>query len=74
MEIKTTDEIGRERWSKETSKLFTDVPVYVCNHEKYGYLSTPLEETQTMEDDYAQLLNLKVEASGNIFHSPSPYF
>jgi len=45
------------------SAFWNNVDVYVCNHEKYGFLTTPLEESQTMKDDYAQLLNLKVEAS-----------
>jgi len=45
------------------SAFWNNVGVYVCNHEKYGYLTTPLEESQTMNDDFAQLLNLRIEAS-----------
>lgn len=45
------------------SAFWNDVPVYVCNHINYGYLTTPLEESMTIEDDFAQLVNLRVEAS-----------
>lgn len=41
-----------------------DVPVYVCNQDRYGYILTPLEDSQSIEDDYLQLTNLLMEASG----------
>ncbi len=41
-----------------------DVPVYVCNNVRFGYILSPLEDTQTIEDDYAQLVNVRIEASG----------
>ena len=39
----------------------------VCNDVKYGYILSPLEEGQTIEDDHAQLLNLRLEASGTTY-------
>ncbi|XP_046657992.1 glycosyltransferase 25 family member-like [Daphnia pulicaria] len=45
------------------SGYWTDVPVYICNQIKFGYLLSPLDETMTIEDDYAQLTNIMLEAS-----------
>ena len=44
---------------------FPDVPIYVCNHEKFGFIMAPLDDDQTIQDDFNQLLNIKQEASGN---------
>lgn len=44
--------------------VYSDVPVYICNQIKFGYLLSPLDETMTIEDDYAQLTNIMLEASG----------
>lgn len=41
--------------------------MYVCNEVRYGFIPTPLEDTQGIEDDYAQITNLKLEASGTVF-------
>ena len=35
----------------------------VCNDVKYGFILSPLEDGQTIEDDYAQLTNIRLEAS-----------
>ncbi|XP_057376858.1 glycosyltransferase 25 family member-like [Daphnia carinata] len=45
------------------SGFWTDVPVYICNQIKFGYLLSPLDESQTIQDDYAQLTNIMLEAS-----------
>lgn len=42
-----------------------DIPVYVCNHERFGYVLSPMEDDQTIKDDLDQLLSVKQEASGN---------
>lgn len=42
-----------------------DVPIYVCNNEKYGYIMVPSEDGQTMEDEFNQMLHVKQDASGN---------
>lgn len=47
--------------------VYSDVPVYICNQIKFGYLLAPLDESQTIQDDYAQLTNIMLEASGNSF-------
>ena len=41
--------------------------MYVCNEVRFGFIPTPLEDTQSIEDDYAQITNLKIEASGIVF-------
>ena len=41
--------------------------MYICNQIKFGYLLSPLDDTQTIEDDYAQLTNIMLEASGKRF-------
>jgi len=45
------------------SAFWFDVPIYVCNHEKFGFIMAPLDDDQTIQDDFNQLLNIKQEAS-----------
>lgn len=35
----------------------------VCNDVKYGFILSPLEDGQTIEDDDTQLTNVRLEAS-----------
>jgi hypothetical protein len=39
--------------------------MYVCNEDIYGFVTAPLEDGQTIDDDKWQLSNIKLEASGN---------
>ncbi|KAK0092408.1 hypothetical protein PV326_001518 [Microctonus aethiopoides] len=42
----------------------SDVPLHICNDEIYGYVMIPLESQDTLERDYQQLINLKLEVLG----------
>nr|CAD7457393.1 unnamed protein product [Timema tahoe] len=37
------------------------IPLYVCNDQVYGFVMVPLEQSDTLQHDYAQLTNLKLE-------------
>ena len=41
--------------------------MYICNDEKYGYITALLEENATITDDRNNLLNLKLSISGELF-------
>ncbi|KAG8038300.1 hypothetical protein G9C98_006627 [Cotesia typhae] len=43
------------------SANLSSTPLYVCNDEVYGYVMVPLESQDTLEHDYQQLTNLKLE-------------
>lgn len=40
----------------------SNINLYLCNDESYGYVMVPLEETDTLEHDLLQLTNIKLEA------------
>lgn len=40
----------------------TGVPLVICNEEKFGYITMPLEKNDPLELDYEQLTNIKLEA------------
>ena len=40
--------------------------MYFCNQEEYGFMMRQLKMDQTIEDDYNELLNVKLAASGNV--------
>lgn len=42
--------------------------MHICNDEIYGYVMVPLESQDTLERDYQQLINLKLEVLGNFFN------
>ena len=37
------------------------VPMHVCNEEKFGYIMTPLEDGEGLEDDRARLSDLRLQ-------------
>lgn len=39
----------------------SDIPLYVCNEELFGYLMVPLEQNDPLQNDRYQLTNLKLE-------------
>lgn len=42
----------------------SNINLQLCNDNFYGYVMVPLEETDTLENDYLQLTNIKLEALG----------
>lgn len=40
----------------------TEVQMYVCNKERYGYLNVPAKPHQTVEDDRINFVHLYLEA------------
>jgi hypothetical protein len=46
--------------------MFADVAMFFCNQEEYGFMMRQLKMDQTIEDDYNELLNVKLAASGNV--------
>ena len=49
--------------------MFADVAMYFCNQEEYGFMMRQLKMDQTIEDDYNELLNVKLAASGNVMRA-----
>ena len=43
------------------SAQFHDVELNICNDLSYGYIMLPLDDNQSIEDDLANLSNLKIE-------------
>ncbi|XP_076272943.1 glycosyltransferase 25 family member isoform X1 [Rhynchophorus ferrugineus] len=52
------------------SAKFNDIPLYVCNEEVFGYIPVPLEPTETLEDDFEKVLNIKMDIlnAGLVLH------
>lgn len=40
------------------------VPLYICNDNVYGFVMVPLERSDSLELDFMQLVNLKLEVLG----------
>ncbi|GLG96306.1 Glycosyltransferase 25 family member [Gryllus bimaculatus] len=47
------------------------IPFHICNEELYGYIMVPLEQTDSLDVDYTQLTNLKLEVL--VENPPLPY-
>ncbi|XP_034938620.1 glycosyltransferase 25 family member [Chelonus insularis] len=39
----------------------SNIPLHICNDQVYGFIMVPLDNDDTLEHDYQQLINLKVE-------------
>ncbi|QQP37309.1 Uncharacterized protein FKW44_017534 [Caligus rogercresseyi] len=44
------------------------IPLTLCNDRPYGYIMPPLDEGSSLEDDYANLVNLRIESISS--HDP----
>jgi hypothetical protein len=40
------------------------VPLYICNDHIYGFVMVPLEQSDSLQLDFMQLTNLKLEVLG----------
>jgi hypothetical protein len=40
------------------------VPLYICNDHVYGFVMVPLEQSDSLQLDFMQLTNLKLEVLG----------
>lgn len=40
------------------------VPLYICNDDIYGFVMVPLEQSDSLQLDFMQLTNLKLEVLG----------
>lgn len=45
--------------------LFLGIPLYICNDEMYGFITIPLEKDSSLKMDISQLINIKLEITGN---------
>lgn len=50
--------------SNNEVSFYTGIPLEICNDEHYGFIPVPLEDEDELENDYQQLLNVKLEALG----------
>ena len=56
------------------SAKFAGVPMHVCNEEKFGYIMTPLEDGDELEDDHARLSDLRLQMIADRGPVPIRYF
>ncbi|PSN54543.1 Glycosyltransferase 25 family member [Blattella germanica] len=47
------------------------VPLYICNDHIYGFVMVPLEQSDSLQLDFMQLTNLKLEVLGKYLFIPS---
>jgi hypothetical protein len=45
------------------------VPLYICNDHIYGFVMVPLEQSDSLQLDFMQLTNLKLEVLGMSLYS-----
>lgn len=46
----------------------SNVQLFICNDNEFGYIMIPLEQSDSLEQDYLQLINLKLEVTTD--HEP----
>jgi hypothetical protein len=51
-------------FSTQIVSSFSGVPLYICNDNIYGFVMVPLEQSDSLELDFMQLINLKLEVLG----------
>jgi hypothetical protein len=47
-----------------SSSCVSGVPLYICNDNIYGFVMVPLEQSDSLQLDFMQLINLKLEVLG----------
>lgn len=47
-----------------TNAKSKNITMEVCNDHQYGFILAPLDETSELKQDYAQVVNLRVEIGG----------
>lgn len=47
------------------------VPLYICNDNIYGFVMVPLEQSDSLQLDFMQLTNLKLEVLGMYHYNTS---
>lgn len=50
--------------SARTFFCISGVPLYICNDNIYGFVMVPLEQNDSLQLDFMQLTNLKLEVLG----------
>jgi hypothetical protein len=46
------------------ASCISGVPLYICNDHIYGFVMVPLEQSDSLQLDFMQLTNLKLEVLG----------
>jgi hypothetical protein len=64
------DLLGEIR-SLHTLSCISGVPLYICNDNIYGFVMVPLEQGDSLQLDFMQLTNLKLEVLGMYHYNTS---
>jgi hypothetical protein len=64
LKIKGFGRFAKGSFSKHVVSYISGVPLYICNDNIYGFVMVPLEQSDSLELDFMQLVNLKLEVLG----------
>lgn len=64
LKIKGFGRFAKGPFSKHVVSYISGVPLYICNDNIYGFVMVPLEQSDSLELDFMQLVNLKLEVLG----------